>query len=223
MTKTQLIALLRQYAQRYGIDEQIAIAQIQQESEFDPRAGSPAGAQGIAQFIPATAARFGVNVWDVNSSFDGWGRYMRLMLDMFGGRYDLALAGYNSGENRAEYRNAAAQNRPINWRVLPARVQSETQHYVNKILGGASVYSNPAPVEYPDNPSIPSPGVFDWSQYPANEWPISWGIDGDVGVDNPWFSVEAGINGNVAEESSIGGTGLILGVVAVVILIGLSR
>lgn len=137
-SKSELVELLRQYAQRYGINEAIAIAQIQQESEFNPRAGSSAGAQGIAQFIPATARRFGVNVWDVNSSFDGWGRYMRLMLDMFGeDRYDLALAGYNSGENRAEYRNAAAQGRTINWSVLPRGVQSETQHYVSKILSNA--------------------------------------------------------------------------------------
>jgi len=62
---------------------------------------------------------------------------------MFNGRIDLALAGYNSGENRAEYRAAASQGRPINWSVMPAGVRSETQNYVNVIMrnAGANNYA----------------------------------------------------------------------------------
>jgi hypothetical protein len=88
--------------------------------------------------MPATAARFGLsNPFDPVASADAWGRYMSLMLRMFNGRIDIALAGYNSGENRAEYKAAAAQGRAINWQVLPAGVQSQTQHYVNTILANA--------------------------------------------------------------------------------------
>lgn len=136
-TKQELVDLLRTYAQRYGIDEGIAIAQIQQESSFNPRAGSPAGAQGIAQFMPATARRFGVNVWDVNSSFDGWGRYMRFLLDRYNGDYSLALAGYNAGEGNVD-----------KYGGIPPF--AETRAYVAKILGssGSAEYANDAPAVY---------------------------------------------------------------------------
>ncbi|MGB8507884.1 MAG: lytic transglycosylase domain-containing protein, partial [Pyrinomonadaceae bacterium] len=125
-------------AAQNGIDPNIAEAQIWQESRFNPNAQSSANAQGIAQFIPGTAARFGLsNPFDPAASLNAWARYMRVLLDMFGGRYDIALAGYNSGEARAEYRNAAAQGRAINWSALPSGVQSQTRNYVNTILSRA--------------------------------------------------------------------------------------
>ena len=130
-------ARIEYYATRYGILPAVGIAQIWQESRFNPRAVSSAGARGIAQFMPGTAARFGVSVYDIESSLNGWGRYMSEMLRMFNDRIDLALAGYNSGENRAEYRAAAREGRAINWAVMPARVRSETQHYVKTILANA--------------------------------------------------------------------------------------
>ena len=71
---------------------------------------------------------------------------MRDLLNMFGGRYDLALAGYNSGENRAEYKAAAAAGRAINWSVMPGNIPTQTRNYVNVIMraAGATVISVPA-------------------------------------------------------------------------------
>jgi soluble lytic murein transglycosylase-like protein len=136
MADQNLINALYAAADRYGLDRSIAYAQINQESGFNPNARSPAGAQGIAQFIPATAARFGLtNPFDPIASFEAYGKYMSFLLSKFMGRYDIALAGYNSGENRKEYENAAREGREINWSVLPAGVQTETQNYVNRILG----------------------------------------------------------------------------------------
>lgn len=132
-----IVSRIYHYADLYGVPRSIGVWQIWQESRFNPRAVSSAGARGIAQFMPATAARFGVNVYDVESSLNGWGKYMRSLLAMFNGRIDIALAGYNSGENRAEYRAAAAANRSINWSVMPAGVRSETQSYVNVIMRNA--------------------------------------------------------------------------------------
>jgi len=135
-TRAQLEAGLAAAAGKYSIDPGIAYRQIQQESNFNPCARSSSNAQGIAQFIPGTAARFGLtNPYDPFASFEAWGQYMRLMLDKFVGRYDIALAGYNSGENRSEYDAAAREGRCIRWEVMPARVQSETRNYVRKILG----------------------------------------------------------------------------------------
>ncbi len=145
-TREQLEAVFFDDAARYWIDPNIGYRQIDKESRWNPNAVSPAGAKGIAQFMPDTAARFGLsNPFDPIASLDAWGRYMRLMLDMFGGRYDLALAGYNSGENRNEYKAAAREGRPINWAVLPGRVQSETRNYVVGILGSDAPYVATSP------------------------------------------------------------------------------
>jgi hypothetical protein len=110
-------------ADAYGIDRGIALAQIRQESGCNPNACSAKKACGIAQFMPATAARFGVDVHNVASSLDGWGRYMRFLLDKFG-TYALALAGYNAGEGAVQ-------------RARGIPPYPETQNYVRVILANA--------------------------------------------------------------------------------------
>lgn len=88
-----------QYADAYGLDRDWSVEQIRAESNGNPNAVSSANAQGIAQFIPATAARFGLtNPFDIYQSLDAWGQYMTYLLNMFGGDYLSALAGYNAGE-----------------------------------------------------------------------------------------------------------------------------
>ncbi len=81
---------------RHGIDPGLLAAVAKTESAFDPNAVSPAGAQGLMQFMPGTAAQFGVDPFDPASSIDGAARYLRQLLDDFGS-VELALAGYNAG------------------------------------------------------------------------------------------------------------------------------
>lgn len=143
MTTEEIKQLVVSKANQYGINPNIAYYQIDRESGFNPRAVSPAGAKGVAQFMPDTAARFGLtDPFDPVASMDAWGDYMSGMMGMFNGRYDLALAGYNSGENRAEYANAAREGRPINWSVLPPKVQAETRPYVETIMSRAGFGPN---------------------------------------------------------------------------------
>ncbi len=127
-------ARIEYYADKYSIDRTHAIWQIWQESKFNPRASSGL-AIGIAQFTPATAARFDVNVWDVESSLDGWGRYMRFLLNRYSGTYWLALAGYHSGEGNADKFKAAGQ--------IPAS-HPNARNYVNIILGNVGAANQPA-------------------------------------------------------------------------------
>lgn len=81
---------------RWGIDPALLAAVAQTESGFDSMAVSPAGAQGLMQFMPATAAEMGVDPWDSASAIDGAARYLRTSIDQFGS-VELAIASYNAG------------------------------------------------------------------------------------------------------------------------------
>ena len=121
--------IARQAARYYGISPDLYVRQIQQESGFNPYAVSPAGAQGIAQFMPTTAASMGVNPWDPTSALYGGARLMAQLNQQFGGNYAQALAAYNAGPGAVQYAiNAGGSN----WYAyLPA----ETQNYVTVIMG----------------------------------------------------------------------------------------
>jgi soluble lytic murein transglycosylase-like protein len=92
--------LVRFYGNKYGVDPYLIFCLMHQESRFTTSATSPKGAQGLMQLMPGTAARYGVtNPYDVAQSIMGGTRYLKDLLQMFNGRIDLALAGYNAGEN----------------------------------------------------------------------------------------------------------------------------
>src|SRR2546423_8933818 len=94
-------ALAAAAAQRYGIPVDIFLRQIGQESGFNPNARSPAGAQGIAQFMPATARGMGVNPNDPRSSLFGAARMDAQNLHRYGNWRDT-LSAYNSGRPWAQ-------------------------------------------------------------------------------------------------------------------------
>ena len=115
------------YADQWGIPREIAIWQLWQENKFKTGGCSWANACGIAQFIPSTARQYGVNVYDIDSSLNGWGRYMNHLLDMFNGDIRLALAGYNGGEGRLQQRGNNI-----------SRMPAETRNYVAIITANAN-------------------------------------------------------------------------------------
>lgn len=111
-------------AKRHGVDPKVMVALVNAESGGNPNARSPAGAQGIAQFMPATAKGYGVNLNDnrISDDLDGAARYLAANLKRTGGDYKAALSIYNSG-------------RPDGYKSIP-----ETKNYVAKILGNAGSY-----------------------------------------------------------------------------------
>lgn len=92
--------LIRYYGNLHAVDPYLIFCLMSQESKFSKIAISPKGAQGLMQLMPGTAARYGVtNSYDVAQNISGGTRYLKDLLKMFNGRVDLALAGYNAGEN----------------------------------------------------------------------------------------------------------------------------
>jgi soluble lytic murein transglycosylase-like protein len=92
--------LIRYYGKDAGVDPYLIFCLMSQESKFALHATSPKGAQGLMQLMPATAARYGVsNPYDSAQGIMGGVHYLKDLLQLFGGRLDLALAGYSAGEN----------------------------------------------------------------------------------------------------------------------------
>jgi soluble lytic murein transglycosylase-like protein len=115
-------SLIRLNGQRYGVDPYLIYCVIRQESGFRAGVTSHAGAMGLMQLMPGTAARYGVtNPYDPAQSIMGGTRYLANLLRLFGGRVDLALAGYNAGEGAVM---------KYGRRVPP---YAETQNYVRTI------------------------------------------------------------------------------------------
>jgi hypothetical protein len=118
----KLDGLIRLSAKRYDVDPYLVFCATNQESHFNVGATSLAGAAGLMQLMPGTAARYGVkNIYDPAQNISGGTHYLSDLLKLFGGRVDLALAGYNAGEGAVmKYGN----------HVPP---YSETRNYVHTI------------------------------------------------------------------------------------------
>jgi peptidoglycan DL-endopeptidase CwlO len=82
---------------KHGVSPTLLAAMAKTESNFNPKAGSSAGAQGLMQFMPGTARSYGIDPWDPAQAVDGAARYMANSLRQFGGSVDKAVASYNAG------------------------------------------------------------------------------------------------------------------------------
>jgi soluble lytic murein transglycosylase-like protein len=92
--------VIREAATLYQIPEELVRAVIKVESDYDPRAVSRVGAQGLMQLMPETAQRMQVrDIMDPRENILGGVRYLRVLANMFNGNLQLTLAGYNAGEN----------------------------------------------------------------------------------------------------------------------------
>ena len=129
LPKSQYVAIAQQDAFAVGIPPDYFVRQIQQESGFNPNAVSPAGAIGIAQFLPSTAAGLGINPLDPIQALQGAARLMANYAHNYGGDYAKALAAYNGGSGNVQ---SAINNCGANWlNCLPG----ETRHYIYVIMG----------------------------------------------------------------------------------------
>ena len=92
-------AIIKEAATRYGVSEELIAAVIEAESQFNPRAVSRKGAQGLMQLMPETAATLGVeDPFSPRENIHGGVRHLRALIDRFDNNVPLALAAYNAGE-----------------------------------------------------------------------------------------------------------------------------
>jgi soluble lytic murein transglycosylase-like protein len=117
-------AILRKVAEnsrRYGLDEDFVEAVIRVESNYEPRAVSHKGAQGLMQIMPGTQRELGItDPFDIDQNIAAGVRYLRRQIDRFGS-YRLALAAYNAGPEQV-----------VRYNGIPPF--PETQTYVRKVL-----------------------------------------------------------------------------------------
>lgn len=117
-----LDGVIAEAATRYGVDPCLVVAVMSQESGYRRNAVSPKGASGYMQLMPETARRLGVSdIFDPRQNVHAGTRYLRMLLERFGGSLELALAGYNAGEGAVERYGR---------RIPPF---AETQNYVRLI------------------------------------------------------------------------------------------
>lgn len=121
--------LISKASDKYNVESALIKAVIKAESNFNHRAVSPKGAQGLMQLMPRTAHALQVkDSFHPENNIEGGTRYLRYLLNLFEGNLSLALAAYNAGENAViKYKNS----------IPPYR---ETQQYVQRVLSLLNTY-----------------------------------------------------------------------------------
>ena len=124
----QIDAMVSQNAATWQVDPALIKAVIANESGFNANATSKVGAQGLMQLMPATAASLGVrDAYDPSQNVAGGARYLRGLLDRFGGDKRLAIAAYNAGPGAVE-----------KYGDVPP--YAETRNYVQNVLASFDKY-----------------------------------------------------------------------------------
>ena len=121
LSDAALSQLVKAASDKYQVDPKLVSAVAEVESGGNQGVQSPAGAIGVMQLMPDTAASLGVNPYDKQQNIEGGAKYLRQMLDNFGGDVKKAVAAYNAGPNAVKKYGG----------VPP---YPETQDYVDKVL-----------------------------------------------------------------------------------------
>lgn len=146
ISKEAFHGIVEEKARQHNIDPELVKAVIKAESNWNPSAVSPKGAQGLMQLMPSTAFDMGVvNPFNPEENIEGGTKYLKFLLEKFNGNLILALAAYNAGPQRVEKINSVPS--------IP-----ETREYVRRVInqysGKTGGTMTVASISEPDPPRI---------------------------------------------------------------------
>jgi len=121
-TLAEIMAQIDEVATRHRVPPRLVAAVISVESEFNPRAVSRRGAQGLMQLMPATAATLDVqDTFDTRENIEGGVRHLKVLMERYHNDLPVVLAAYNAGDRAV-----------LNYRGVPP--YRETRQYVIRVL-----------------------------------------------------------------------------------------
>ncbi|KQX64760.1 MULTISPECIES: lytic transglycosylase domain-containing protein [unclassified Paenibacillus] len=136
---SQFDGLIQEASHKYGVDTSLVKAVIQQESEFNHQAVSPAGAKGLMQLMDGTGGGFGVtNPFDPKQNVDAGTHFLSNLIKKYNGNEGVALAAYNAGPGRVDRLGIKTDQDLANKLHLLPR---ETQDYITKVMGHRQNFS----------------------------------------------------------------------------------
>ena len=125
----KIYSAVDKYSSQYGVDKNLVLAIIKQESNFNPNAVSSAGAKGLMQLMDFNSEAYGVkNPFDIEENINAGVKHIKSYLDMYNGNVEMALMAYNAGPGTVSRRGVTS---PSDLYKMP----EETQNYVPKIMG----------------------------------------------------------------------------------------
>jgi soluble lytic murein transglycosylase-like protein len=116
-------------AKKYGVDSNLILAIIKQESDFDPNSTSGSGAAGLMQIMPQNFSSLGItDQYDIDQNIDGGTKLLKEYLDQYNGNTEMALMAYNGGPGTMQRRGVTSSDDLY-------KMPTETQNYVPKVMG----------------------------------------------------------------------------------------
>jgi len=116
-------------SKKYGVDPNLILAVIKQESDFDPNSTSGVGAAGLMQIMPENFSHLGItDGYDVEQNVNGGTKLLKEYLDKYNGSSELALMAYNGGPGTMQRRGVSSASDLY-------KMPQETQNYVPKVMG----------------------------------------------------------------------------------------
>lgn len=132
----KIYSTVDKYSEKYGVDRNLILAIIKQESNFNPNAVSSAGAKGLMQLMDFNSEAYGLtNPFDVDQNIEAGVKHIKAYLNTFDENLEMALMAYNGGPGTMERRGVKS---PSELYKMP----QETQNYVPKILENYRYYSS---------------------------------------------------------------------------------